>query len=77
MSSDSAPKFVLYHYDPSLAAACVFAVMFGVSTLLHIFQLLRRRTWYFIPFVVGGTCKPSPISQTLIWLVSHLINTVV
>jgi len=55
MSSDSVPKFVLYHYDPSLAAACVFAVMFGVSTLLHIFQLLRRRTWYFIPFVVGGT----------------------
>ncbi|KAN0073889.1 RTA1 like domain containing protein [Elaphomyces granulatus] len=53
-SSDSAPKFILYHYDPSLAAACIFTVMFGVSTLLHVFQLLRKRTWYFIPFIVGA-----------------------
>ncbi|KAF7910799.1 uncharacterized protein EAF01_002308 [Botrytis porri] len=47
-------KYMLYHYEPSTAAACVFVVLFGISAILHIYQLVSKRTWYFIPFVIGG-----------------------
>ncbi|KAE9583194.1 Protein RTA1 [Colletotrichum fructicola] len=43
-----------YHYDPSLAAAITFAALFGISSVLHVFQTIRARIWYFIPFVVGS-----------------------
>jgi hypothetical protein len=46
-----------YKYDPSLPAAAVFAAAFGMSTILHAYQLVRWKTWYFIPFLVGGLCK--------------------
>jgi len=41
-------KLELYHYNPSKIAAAVFAVLFGISTFLHIFQSYiqgRRRAW--------------------------------
>jgi hypothetical protein len=50
-------KFVLYHYYPKFAAAVVFIILFGLSALCHGYQLLRRRTWYFIPFLIGCLCK--------------------
>ncbi|KAK4445438.1 RTA-like protein [Podospora aff. communis PSN243] len=43
-----------YKYDPSLPAAVVFAIAFGASTTFHAYQLARWRTWYFLPFLVGG-----------------------
>ena len=49
-------KYILYYYNPSEAAAIVCIALFGISTMLHIFQLLRKRTWYFIPFIIGGLC---------------------
>ncbi|KAH8667792.1 RTA1 like protein-domain-containing protein [Ilyonectria robusta] len=42
-----------YHYDPSLVAAATFAGLFGVSGFIHLYQLAKGRTWYFIPFVIG------------------------
>ncbi|OLN88213.1 Protein RTA1-like protein 1 [Colletotrichum chlorophyti] len=45
--------FQFYHYEPSMVAATVFVIVFGVSGFLHIWQLCRHRTWYFIPFVIG------------------------
>ncbi|KAI0897118.1 RTA1-domain-containing protein [Annulohypoxylon nitens] len=45
--------FKFYHYDPSLAAAVIFALVFGVATLRHIQLLCQNKTWYFIPFVIG------------------------
>ena len=57
-------KYILYHYSPSFAAAAVFIVLFIATTTAHTYQLLRRRTWYFIPFLIGGFCKfPSSLSQ--------------
>ncbi|MCJ1294180.1 hypothetical protein MMC34_005737 [Xylographa carneopallida] len=47
-------NFNCYHYSPSLAAAIVFIVLFVAVTVLHIFRLLRTRTWYFTALVVGG-----------------------
>jgi hypothetical protein len=58
MSPSASPDgFVFYHYDPSLAAAIVFASLFGISTTLHFYQMLRTRTLYLIPFVIGGVCE--------------------
>jgi hypothetical protein len=75
--SDSKPKYILYHYDPSFAAAVAFIALFSLSTILHIWQLVRRRTWYFIPFVVGGLCKDfipknAPTSQLIIYAVESI-----
>ncbi|KNG48359.1 hypothetical protein TW65_04881 [Stemphylium lycopersici] len=46
--------FKLFRYNPSLAAAIIFIVLFFTVTALHFYQMLRTRTWIFIPFVVGG-----------------------
>ncbi|KAG0647859.1 rtm1 [Hyphodiscus hymeniophilus] len=46
--------FRYYHYNPSLAAAAIFTVLFSLTSLLHLYQLIRARTWYFIPLVVGA-----------------------
>ncbi|KAF4457377.1 hypothetical protein F53441_706 [Fusarium austroafricanum] len=45
--------YVFYNYNPSMAAAVIFIVVFGISSLLHTYQLARARTWYFIPFLIG------------------------
>ncbi|KAH0431456.1 hypothetical protein CcaCcLH18_07072 [Colletotrichum camelliae] len=49
--------FKLYRYDPSLAAAIIFIVLFLLITAWHSFILLRTKTWFFIPFVPGGFCQ--------------------
>ncbi|KAJ5526781.1 hypothetical protein N7513_010940 [Penicillium frequentans] len=47
-------NFTYYYYTPSAAAAAIFIVLFGLSTLLHFYQLVRTRTWFMIPFLIGG-----------------------
>ncbi|KAF2632177.1 RTA1 like protein [Macroventuria anomochaeta] len=47
-------SFVLYRYHPSLAAAAVFVVLFALTTGFHIFQTFRKRSWFMIPFIIGG-----------------------
>ncbi|KAL3427231.1 RTA1 domain protein [Phlyctema vagabunda] len=51
-SSESDWKF--YRYDPSLVAAAIFITLFFITTALHTYQLVRTKTWYFVPFVIGG-----------------------
>jgi hypothetical protein len=46
--------FEYYRYHPSLAAAVIFAILFLLLALLHIVQLLHKRTWYFTPVVFGS-----------------------
>ncbi|EHA26072.1 hypothetical protein ASPNIDRAFT_171417 [Aspergillus niger ATCC 1015] len=46
--------FEYYYYYPSLAAAVIFIICFLLTTLLHTFQLVRTKTWFFIPFLIGG-----------------------
>ncbi|KAJ5715765.1 uncharacterized protein N7483_012946 [Penicillium malachiteum] len=47
-------NWVYYYYNPSEAAACIFVVLFGLSALMHFYQLIRTRTWFMIPFLIGG-----------------------
>lgn len=49
-------EFVFYYYTPSTVAAVIFTVLFGLSSLLHFYQLVRTRTWFMIPFLIGAIC---------------------
>ncbi|KAK7409088.1 hypothetical protein QQX98_008749 [Neonectria punicea] len=42
-----------YKYDPSLAAAMIFVVCFGISSLWHAYQIIKLKSYYFIPFLIG------------------------
>ncbi|CAI6337819.1 unnamed protein product [Periconia digitata] len=53
-SLDDPNAWVPYRYHPSRTAAIVFIVAFSLTTILHTAQLIRKKTWYFIPMVVGG-----------------------
>jgi len=46
--------FVLYHYDPTLVGAIIFAVLFFTSSVWHAIQIFRTRSWFFTPLLVGG-----------------------
>ncbi|KAJ5773781.1 hypothetical protein N7457_008677 [Penicillium paradoxum] len=46
-----------YYYTPSSPAAGIFVGLLGLSTVLHLYQLLRTRTWFMIPFLVGGALE--------------------
>ena len=61
--------FVLYRYTPSLPAAIIFSAFFLVTTALHIFQAAKRRTFYFIPLIVGGICQSFRIPPKVCMLI--------
>lgn len=62
--------FEYYAYTPSKAIAIIACLIFVAITSLHLWQLFRTRTWFFIPFVLGGLCKSAlakiPYSTMLI-----------
>ncbi|KAJ4315158.1 hypothetical protein N0V94_006098 [Neodidymelliopsis sp. IMI 364377] len=47
-------SFVLYRYQPSLAAAAIFVVLFALTTGFHFFQTFKKRSWFMTPFLIGG-----------------------
>lgn len=53
-------RYVFYHYHPSLPAAIIFIILFAISTVFHVYQIVWKRTWYFIPLAVGGVCESEP-----------------
>ncbi|KAK3303756.1 RTA1 like protein-domain-containing protein [Chaetomium strumarium] len=55
MADDSSKykQFKLYHYEPNLGANIVFIVLFAATGIGHVVLLVRKRVWYFIPFVIG------------------------
>lgn len=40
-----------------MAAAIIFVLLFGASAILHSVQMGVTRTWFMIPFLIGGFCK--------------------
>lgn len=50
----STSEFSFYHYDPTSVGAIIFIILFFLTTILHFYQLLRTRSWFMIPMVVGG-----------------------
>lgn len=48
--------YYLWHYVPNVAAAVIYAVLFLIITIAHTWKMFRHRTWFCIPFVIGGFC---------------------
>ncbi|KAF5977989.1 Rtm1p-like protein [Fusarium bulbicola] len=46
--------FKLCRYTPSLAAAIISVVIFGILTGLRLWRLFRARAYYFTAFTIGG-----------------------
>jgi hypothetical protein len=49
--------FKLYHYDPSMAAAAAFIILFIIASVIHCWQMFRTRCWIMVPLVIGGFCS--------------------
>ncbi|PCG98267.1 RTA-like protein [Penicillium occitanis (nom. inval.)] len=47
-------NYYLWYYVPSLPAAIILLVTFIVATTFHIYRLFKTRTWFCIPFCIGG-----------------------
>ncbi|KAF1847604.1 RTA1-domain-containing protein [Cucurbitaria berberidis CBS 394.84] len=48
----------LWKYVPNPPAAITFAILFLFLTIAHTWKMLKHRTWYCLPFVIGGICEP-------------------
>ncbi|KAJ5340331.1 RTA-like protein [Penicillium brevicompactum] len=44
----------IYGYNPSPAAAIIFVVLFGITTVWHIWIMIQRRAFYFVVLIIGG-----------------------
>jgi hypothetical protein len=44
---------IIYGYTPSFALAVFATVFFTLSLIIHVWQVLRYRCWYFITVPVG------------------------
>lgn len=53
---ESINGYYLWNYVPSLAGAVIFAVLFAGASAIHLWRLLRTRTVFCWPFVVGCIC---------------------
>ncbi|CAG8427687.1 unnamed protein product [Penicillium salamii] len=46
---------LLYPYTPSLITAGIFFVLFLLTNMYHLYQLLANQSWYLLFFVLGGS----------------------
>jgi len=44
---------IIYGYTPSFALALIAVIIFFLFFLVHIFQVTRYRSWYFVTFSIG------------------------
>lgn len=66
--------FVWYNYTPSMAAAVIMCIVFFAASFFHIFMVIKHKTWYFIPFIIGCLCKSFRINFTLPSIPSMMTN---
>jgi hypothetical protein len=60
----AASSFKLYHYDPTIAGAVIFVLLFLATTGLHFWQMFKSRCWFLLPLVVGGICEYFHLSDS-------------
>lgn len=44
----------LYPYSPDTTASIVAAALFGTSAILHLYQMIRKRTWFYTSMTIGA-----------------------
>ena len=49
-----AGDFTLYQYEPSQIACLIALGLFGVSLFYHLFQMVKKKTWFYICLVMGS-----------------------
>ncbi|KAL1651512.1 hypothetical protein SLS61_005464 [Didymella pomorum] len=54
MADITNPEYVLWPYTPSVAGGAIAAIVFALLTCAHVFRLVKNRTWFCIPFVIGA-----------------------
>jgi VIT1/CCC1 family predicted Fe2+/Mn2+ transporter len=52
--------YYLWQYVPSIAAAVIFLLLFLSMTALISWRMFKTKTWFCLPFAIGGFCKLSP-----------------
>jgi len=52
--------YYLWQYVPSIAAAVIFLLLFLGMTALISWRMFKTKTWFCLPFAIGGFCKLSP-----------------
>ncbi|OAL51126.1 hypothetical protein IQ07DRAFT_412686 [Pyrenochaeta sp. DS3sAY3a] len=52
--SETKVEYKIWSYNPSLAGGVIACVSFFALTGIHAFRLFRNRTWFCLPFVIGG-----------------------
>ncbi|KAH7045244.1 RTA1 like protein-domain-containing protein, partial [Macrophomina phaseolina] len=62
--------YPLYDYRPTKAGAVIFCLLFVATTGFHLWQMIRRRSWFMTALVVGGAmefigyaCRAASASQ--------------
>jgi hypothetical protein len=49
----------IYLYKPSLVAAIIAASAFGISAIVHLIQMIRKRAWFYTCLTMGAYSKAS------------------
>jgi hypothetical protein len=49
--------YYLWKFIPSLPAAVIFILAFLVMTALISWRMFKTKTWFCVPFAIGGFCK--------------------
>jgi hypothetical protein len=57
MADATKQEYVLWPYTPSVAGGAIAAVVFSLLTCAHVFRLVKSRTWFCIPFVIGALVR--------------------
>ncbi|CAN9176144.1 unnamed protein product [Alternaria alternata] len=55
--SSAVPEYVLWPYTPTIAAGAIAAVVMFILFFIHTFRLVKNKTWFCIPFVIGALCE--------------------
>ena len=58
-------EYKLWSYTPSTAGGAIACIVFFILTTLHAWRLAKNRTWFCIPFVVGGLVSASFLSHVI------------
>lgn len=49
--------YYLWNYVPSIAAAVIFILLFFAMTALISWRMWKTKTWFNVPFAIGGFCE--------------------
>ncbi|KAG9191456.1 hypothetical protein G6011_10190 [Alternaria panax] len=55
--SSAVPKYVLWPYTPTIASGVIAAIVMFTLFFIHTWRLVKNKTWFCLPFVIGALCE--------------------